>query len=198
MAQNNVQAKGSFSEDLTNAVETLRKGGVILYPTDTVWGIGCDATNSEAVKKIFEIKKRDDSKALITLVPNDAWIERYIEDVPEVAWELLDVSVKPLTIVYDKSRGLASNLAAPDGSIGIRVCKDPFCKALCERLHKPIVSTSANISGEPAAKIFDEVSKHIIESCDYVVNWRRGDKEIHEPSTIIRLSKGGVFKIIRP
>ena len=136
-------------EDIRQAVETMRKGGVILYPTDTVWGIGCDATNAEAVARIYKIKQRDDSKAMICLVDSDARLQRYVRNVPNVAWELLDCVDKPTTVILDGAVNLASNLIADDGSIALRITDEPFSKELCYRFQKAVVSTSANISGEP-------------------------------------------------
>lgn len=186
-----------MNAEIQRAVEVIRSGGIILYPTDTIWGIGCDATNKEAVSRIFDIKRRDDSKALITLIPQDSWLERYVTDVPEVAWELIDVAVDPLTIVYDKGRNVAENLLAPDGSIGIRITGDPFCRSLCLKSKVPLVSTSANISGQPSPLCFGMISKDIIEAVDYVVDWRRNDNSQAVPSGVIKLSKGGLFKILR-
>ena len=155
-------------EDIRKAVEVLRKGGVILYPTDTVWGIGCDATNSEAVKRVYDIKQRDDSKALICLVDSDARLQRYIRKVPDVAWQLLDCCDKPTTVILDGAVNLAENLIAEDGSVGIRITQEPFSKELCFRFQKALVSTSANISGEPAAQNYPDIDPKIIEAVDYV------------------------------
>lgn len=186
-----------FRTDIDNSCKVLAQGGLILYPTDTVWGIGCDATNAEAVAKVFALKQRDDSKALITLVPSDAWIERYVEDVPEVAWELLEAAVEPLTIVYDRGRNLAPNLLAADGSIGIRVTKERYSAELCRRFKRPIVSTSANISGQPAPALFSEISPEITGNVDYVADYRRNDITGAKPSGVIKIGAGGVFKILR-
>ena len=188
-------------EDIRRAVEVLRKGGVILYPTDTVWGIGCDATNEEAVKRVYEIKQRDDSKALICLVDSDARLQRYVRNVPEVAWQLIDSiqeGGKPTTLVLDGAVNLAANLIAEDGSIGIRITSEPFSQALCQRLKRPIVSTSANISGQPAARFYDEIDEAILTGADYVCRFRRDDQTPHEPSSIIKLGQDGTFQIIRP
>lgn len=140
----------NIEEDIKQAVETMRKGGIILYPTDTVWGIGCDATNEEAVRKVYEIKRREDSKALICLVDSDNRLQRYVKDVPNVAWDLIEYATKPLTVILDGARNLAPNLTAEDGSIGMRVTREEFSRQLCYRFQKAIVSTSANISGEPS------------------------------------------------
>lgn len=189
--------KAIDKEDIDKAVETLRNGGLILYPTDTVWGIGCDATNPEAVAKVFSIKKRNDAKALITLVPSDAWLERYVEDVPDIAWELLDVAVEPLTIVYDNGKNLAPNLLAADGSVGLRVTHERYSAELCRRLKKPVVSTSANISGEPTPGNYADISPEIKERVDYIAAYRREDFSEAKPSAVIKLSKGGVVKVLR-
>ena len=184
-------------EDIKNAVEVLRKGGVNLYPTDTVWGIGCDATNEEAVKRVYEIKKRDDSKALICLVDSDARLQRYVRHVPDVAWQLLDAVVKPTTVILDGAVNLASNLIAEDGSIALRITQEPFSKELCYRFQKALVSTSANISGEPAAQNYCDISEEILNAVDYVCWSRRQEHKPHKPSSIIKLSEDGEVKVIR-
>ena len=187
-------------EDIKNAVETMRKGGVILYPTDTVWGIGCDATNSEAVKRVYEIKQRDDSKALICLVDSDARMQRYFRTVPDVAWQLIDSlkdGGKPTTLILDGAVNLAENLIADDGSVGIRITDEPFSKELCYRFQKAIVSTSANISGEPAAQNYCDIDHRIIEAVDYVCWSRRQEHKPHTPSAIIKLKENGEVTIIR-
>ena len=184
-------------EDIRKAVEVLRKGGVILYPTDTVWGIGCDATNSEAVKRVYDIKQRDDSKALICLVDSDARLQRYIRKVPDVAWQLLDCCDKPTTVILDGAVNLAENLIAEDGSVGIRITQEPFSKELCFRFQKALVSTSANISGEPAAQNYPDIDPKIIEAVDYVSWSRRPEHKPHKPSSIIKLTEDGQVTIIR-
>lgn len=188
-------------EDIKNAVEVLRKGGVILYPTDTVWGIGCDATNAEAVKRVYDIKQRDDSKAMICLVDSDARLQRYVRNVPDVAWQLIDSlkegDVKPTTIILDGAINLAENLIADDGSIALRITREPFSKELCYRFQKALVSTSANISGEPAAQNYCDIDPRIIEQVDYVCWTRRQEHKPHQPSSIIKLSPDGQVKIIR-
>lgn len=184
-------------EDIRKAVEVLRKGGVILYPTDTVWGIGCDATNSEAVKRVYDIKQRDDSKALICLVDSDARLQRYIRKVPDVAWQLLDCCDKPTTVILDGAVNLAENLIAEDGSVGIRITQEPFSKELCFRFQKALVSTSANISGEPAAQNYPDIVPKIIEAVDYVCWSRRQEHKPHKPSSIIKLTEDGQVTIIR-
>ena len=187
-------------EDIKQAIEVMRRGGVILYPTDTVWGIGCDATNSEAVKRVYDIKQRDDSKALICLVDSDSRLQRYVRNVPEVAWQLID-SLKegdrPTTLILDGAINLAENLIADDGSIGIRITQEPFSKELCFRFQKAIVSTSANISGEPAAQNYRDIDPRILEAVDYVCWSRRQEHKPHMPSSIIRLRQDGQVEIIR-
>jgi L-threonylcarbamoyladenylate synthase len=188
-------------EDIRRAVETMRKGGVILYPTDTVWGIGCDATNAEAVKRVYAIKQRDDSKALICLVDSDARMQRYFRQVPDVAWQLIDSlkegDNKPTTLILDGAVNLAENLIAEDGSVGIRITQEPFSKELCYRFQKAIVSTSANISGEPAAQNYGDIDPRIIEAVDYVCWSRRQEHKPHTPSCIIKLKENGEVTIIR-
>ena len=188
-------------EDIKKAVETMRKGGVILYPTDTVWGIGCDATNAEAVKRVYEIKQRDDSKALICLVDSDARMQRYFRNVPDVAWQLVDSlkegDGKPTTLILDGAINLADNLIAEDGSVGIRITNEPFSKELCFRFQKAIVSTSANISGEPAAQNYCDIDPRILETVDYVCWSRRQEHKPHTPSSIIKLKENGEVTIIR-
>jgi L-threonylcarbamoyladenylate synthase len=187
----------TFDEDLKNALKILRPGGVILYPTDTIWGLGCDATNNDAVEKIFRIKSRIDSKSLIILVDSEAMLERYIKEIPAIALELIEVSDRPLTIIYPKAKNLALSIFAEDGSVGIRVCKDDFCNELIRRFRKPIVSTSANISGEPFPSYFPEISEKIITAVDYTVEYRRNDRQKNLPSPVIKIEYNGVIKIIR-
>ena len=184
-------------QDIKNAIEAMKKGGVILYPTDTVWGIGCDATNAEAVKRVYDIKQRDDSKALICLVDSDARLQRYVRNVPDVAWQLIDCVEKPTTLILDGAVNLAPNLIAEDGSIGIRITKEAFSHELCYRFQKAIVSTSANISGEPAAQNYRDIDPRILEKVDYVCWTRRQEHQPHQPSSIIKLSADGQVGIIR-
>ena len=188
-------------EDIKKAVKTMRKGGVILYPTDTVWGIGCDATNVEAVKRVYEIKQRDDSKALICLVDSDARMQRYFRRVPDVAWQLIDSlkdsEGKPTTLILDGAINLAPNLIAEDGSVGIRITNEPFSKELCYRFQKAIVSTSANISGEPAAQNYGDIDPRILKAVDYVCWSRRQEHKPHTPSSIIRLRENGEVEVVR-
>lgn len=185
------------AEDIKNAVRVLREGGVILYPTDTVWGIGCDATNAEAVAKVYKIKQREDSKALICLVDSDARLQRYVRNVPNVAWELIEAAVKPMTVILDGAVNLAPNLIAEDGSVALRITNEPFSKELCYRFQKALVSTSANISGQPAASNYSDISPELLESVDYVCFSRRQEHKPHTPSTIIKLAQDGEIKIIR-
>lgn len=200
-------------EDLQQALQVLRSGGIIVYPTDTVWGIGCDATNVEAVKRIYALKQREDSKSMLVLLDSAAKLNYYV-DVPEAAEMLLGVQntdrfadgaqtdlqdepTKPMTIIYPNARHLAQNLIAEDGSIGIRITSEPFSQALCAQLKRPIVSTSANISGHPSARFFHEIEQAILEGADYVCLFRREDETPHQPSTIIKINADNSFKIIR-
>lgn len=175
----------------------MREGGVILYPTDTIWGIGCDATNEDAVRHVYEIKQRQDSKAMLVLVDSSVKVDFYVRDVPEVAWDLIDLADKPLTIIYSGARNLAANLLAEDGSVGIRVTNEDFSKRLCQQFRKAIVSTSANISGQPSPKNFSEISEEVKSAVDYIVGYRQEEMSNPKPSSIIKLDKGGVIKIIR-
>ncbi len=184
-------------DDIKNALKALRAGGVILYPTDTVWGLGCDATNSEAVKKIYSIKQRTADKSLIILVNSPAMLTRYVDNPPEVALQIAELTESPLTIVYDRGRSLAEGVSSADGSVGVRVSADPFCDALITALRKPLVSTSANISGNTAPAIFDEISDELKESVDYVCLWRQEDRSRAKASSVIRVSGNGVVKILR-
>ena len=187
----------SFHDDLAKAVEVLRAGGIILYPTDTVWGIGCDATNAVAVKRIYEIKQREDSKSMLILMENENLLNSYVTEVPEVAWDLIEVSESPLTIIYPAAKNLAANLLAADRSIGIRITREAFTQQLIQRFRRPIVSTSANISGEKSPLNFAEISSMIKDKMDYVVNYRRDDLSESVPSSIIKLGVGGQIEIIR-
>ena len=186
-------------QDIKNAIEVMRKGGVILYPTDTVWGIGCAATNDEAVNRVYQIKQRDDSKALICLVDSDARLQRYVRNVPDVAWQLIDCmdQDKPTTLILDGAVNLAPNLIAEDGSIGIRITHESFSHELCYRFQKAIVSTSANISGEPAAQNYRDIDPRILEQVDYVCWTRRQEHKPHKPSSIIKLGPTGEVTVIR-
>lgn len=189
--------RAQLDADIVQCLKTLSAGGLILYPTDTVWGIGCDATNAEAVNRIYQLKQRDDSKALIVLIDSADHLDHYVIDVPEIARELIDVAVKPLTIIYEGAYNLAPNVLGAEDSVGIRIPNDEFCHRLCERYGKPIVSTSANVSGHPTPKTFAAIDNTIVKGVDYAVNYRRNDATPHQPSNIILLSRDGTFKIIR-
>lgn len=183
--------------DIKKAIEVLKNGGVILYPTDTIWGIGCDATNPEAVARIYKIKQREDSKSMLVLMENPALLERYVNDVPEIAWDLVEISTTPLTVIYPGAKNLANNLIAEDGSIGIRFTKEEFTTKLLQRFRRPIVSTSANISGQKSPAFFDEISEEIKSQMDYIVEYRQDDINPAQPSSIIKLWPGGRIDIIR-
>ena len=198
-------------EDLQEALRVLRDGGVIVYPTDTVWGIGCDATNEEAVRKIYRLKQREDSKSMLVLMDSAAKLPYYIGDIPEAAEMLLEAQntehraqtdlpeeeLKPMTIIYPHARNMAKNLIAEDGSIGIRITNEAFSKALCAQLRHPLVSTSANISGHPTARFYHEIEREVLDGVDYVCRFRRDDDTPHEPSTLIKINDDGSYKIIR-
>jgi len=185
-----------INQEIHNAYEILKEGGIILYPTDTVWGIGCDATNPEAVAKIYKLKKRVESQNMIVLMNGDKMMHNVFSDIPEVAWQIIELSDNPTTIILDKPRNVAANLIAADNTLGIRIVKEPFCFKLLERLKKPLVSTSANISGQPTPKSFKEINAEIIKGVDYVVNLHH-EKIGGKPSTIIKLTSDSQVKVIR-
>ncbi len=185
-----------MNTEIQNALEVIQKGGIILYPTDTVWGIGCDATNEEAVKKIYALKQREESKSMLVLVNGERMLYQVFNEVPQVAWDIWDNTKKPTTLILDKPKNVAKNLIADDNTLGIRLVSEPFCYKLMERMKKPLVSTSANISGQPTPKSFQEISPEIIKGVDYVVNLHR-DKICDKPSTIIKLTLDSQVKIIR-
>lgn len=187
----------SFVEDIVKAVEVLRSGGIILYPTDTIWGIGCDATNPAAVNRIFEIKQRQDAKSMLVLMENPNSLNSYISEVPEIAWELIEVADTPLTIIYPGAKNLAANLLAKDGSIGIRITNEAFTQQLIQRFRKPVVSTSANISGQKSPQNFSDISDEIKKSVDFIVEFRQDDPSRSTPSSIIKLGVSGQIEIIR-
>ena len=187
----------NYDKDIKQAVEVMRRGGVILYPTDTVWGIGCDATNPEAVARIYQIKQRQESKAMICLVDSDNRLQRYVRGVPDVAWDLMTLATTPTTVILDGADGLAPNLIAEDGSVAVRITQEEFSKQLCYRMQKPIVSTSANISGQPAAQNYRDIDPQLLEAVDYVCQSRRGEHKPHKPSSIIRLRANGEITVIR-
>ena len=197
MAPENNFSRVTFEEDIKESLKVLRQGGIILYPTDTIWGLGCDPTNESAVKKIFKIKSRDESKSLIILVDSLSMIERYVKDCPEIVFELAEVSDTPLTIIYPEGKNLAEGVCGKDNSIGIRICRDEFWSLLIERFRKPIVSTSANFSGSPSPENFSLIEKTLIDKADYVVNWRQNDQGRSVPSPIIKIHTDGTIKIIR-
>jgi L-threonylcarbamoyladenylate synthase len=186
-----------MTEEIKKACEVMQAGGIILYPTDTIWGIGCDATNEKAVQKVYELKQRVDNKAMLVLIDNPVKLETYVDEAPEIAWELIEVADKPLTLIYEKGRNLAANLLAADGSIGIRVTREAFSRALCERFHKPVVSTSANQSGQPSPASYGGIADVIKKGVDYIVDYRREETQEAQPSHIIKLGSGGLFQIIR-
>ena len=186
----------NLNEEVHKALEIIQQGGIILYPTDTVWGIGCDATNPEAVAKIYKLKQREESKSMICLMSGEKMMYNVFKDIPAVAWEILDLSEKPTTLILDNPRNIALNLIAEDNTLGIRIVKEPFCFKLMERMRKPLVSTSANISGQPSPIAFKDIDTKIIKGVDYVVNLQR-DKIGEKPSTIIKLTNDCQVKIIR-
>jgi len=186
-----------YHDDITKACEAMAHGGVILYPTDTIWGIGCDATNAEAVQRVYELKQRQESKAMLVLLDNAVKLNYYVQDVPEVAYDLIELATKPLTIIYEGARNLAPNLLAADGTVGIRITREEFSQQLCFRFRKAIVSTSANISGEPSPACYGDISDLLRRQVDYIVQWRQDEKTENKPSSIIRLGATGEVKIIR-
>jgi len=186
-----------MQDDLKKALEVLQRGGVILYPTDTIWGLGCDATNEVAVRKVYEIKRRADSKSMLVLMENINLLGRYMEEVPEIAYNLIEVAEKPMTIIYPGAKNLAKNLIASDGTIGIRITAENFSRQLIQQFRKPVVSTSANISGMPSPAVFQDISDDIKRAVDYVVSYRQDDLTPASPSSIIRLGVGGEIEILR-
>lgn len=194
---NNISKSMVFNDDINEALRVLRNGGIILYPTDTIWGLGCDPTNPAAVEKIFRIKSREIGKSLLILVDGEAMVERYVTEVPEIAWELAGVSDNPLTLIYPAGKNLAPGVCSEDGSIGIRICREEFCLELIRRFRKPIVSTSANLSGKFSPGNFSEIEKSIVEAADYVVKYRQDDMRKYKSSPVIKLGSDGTFKIIR-
>jgi L-threonylcarbamoyladenylate synthase len=187
----------TFDEDIKESLITLKNGGIILYPTDTIWGLGCDPTNTSAVEKIFRIKSRSGGKSLLVLVNGDQMLERYVKDIPEISFELTGVSDDPITIIYPEGKNLAEGVCSDDGSVGIRICRDEFCNELISRFRKPIVSTSANLSGKPSPDNFSAIEKSLIDQVDYVVKHRQNDRKKQSASPVIKIEKNGTFKIIR-
>ena len=186
-----------FEDDIRESLTALRNGGIILYPTDTIWGLGCDPTNSYAVEKIFRIKSREPGKSLLILVDGEAMVERYVSEVPEIAWELTCVTDDPLTIIYPGGKSLAPGVCSDDGSVGIRICRDDFCCELIKRFRKPLISTSANFSGKPSPENFQGIDKSLINAVDYVVKYRQDDRRKYSSSPVIKLGPDGTIKIIR-
>ena len=186
-----------MQNDINKALEVLKSGGVILYPTDTIWGIGCDATNPEAVKRVYEIKNREDSKAMLVLMENPNRLTSYVEEVPEIAWDLIDANDQPMTLIYPGAKNLAPNLINSDGTIGIRITEEEFTSKLIQRFKKPIVSTSANRSGEASPANFLEIDEELKEAVDYVVEYRQDDMTKAKASSIIKIGLGGEIQILR-
>jgi len=186
-----------FEEEVGQCIEVLRNGGVILYPTDTIWGLGCDATNEEAIRKVYHIKQREDSKSLIVLLAEEREVLQYVAAPDMEVFNFLEEQVRPTTIIYEQAVGLPDNLVATDGSVAIRLVKDPFCRHLVRRLRKPLVSTSANISGEPSPSFFEEISVTIKSKVDYIVQWRQDDLTPAKPSQIIKWNNDGTKVVIR-
>jgi len=186
-----------LNDEVARALKIVQQGGVILYPTDTIWGIGCDATNTEAVRKIFRLKQRDEKKSMIILLDNENKLESYIRDVNPLAYELIEYAERPLTLVMPGARNISPSLISADGSIGVRIAKHPFCQQLIQRLRKPLVSTSANISGNPSPQYFSQIDAEIMNGVDYVVDIDQHDMEIKTPSTIMRLAPNGSFEFLR-
>jgi len=186
-----------YSEEITRCVEVLKSHGVILYPTDTIWGLGCDATQPKAVQRVFDIKKRDEAKTLIVLLEDVSKLSYYVDDIPPIAYDLIKQVETPLTIIYPKARNLAPHCIAPDGHVAIRIVRDDFCQELLREFGKPIVSTSANVSGEPAPMIFQEISNEIVSNVDYAVLYRRHVLSAVKPSTIIRLTGEWEYEVVR-
>lgn len=192
------QSRMSISKEIiAKTIEVLNAGGVILYPTDTVWGLGCDATNSAAVKRIYEIKRRADSKTMLTLVDAAGRVDYYFDRVPEIAWDLWEVTDKPLTLILPRARNVAPELIASDGTMGMRITSEEVSQTICARLKRPLVSTSANISGEPTAKCFADISEEIKQAVDYIVPLRQEERKNPAPSGIIKLGDGGLIQVIR-
>ena len=186
-----------LKQEIEKALQVLRDGGIILYPTDTIWGIGCDATNAEAVDKVYKLKGRDAAKSMIILLDTENKLPSYVREVPDIAYDLIEFAENPLTIIYSGARNLASNAVGADGSIAIRVTNDEFCKQLIQRFKKPIISTSANLSNEPSPANFQEVSDAIMDGVDLVIDWKQDDLTIKKPSTIMKLEPDGRFAFIR-
>ncbi|MCX2473702.1 L-threonylcarbamoyladenylate synthase [Pedobacter sp. MC2016-05] len=186
-----------LKDEINRALEVIKNGGVILYPTDTIWGLGCDATNADAVEKLLKIKNRPAEKSLIVLLDVDSKLQSYVKEIPEVAYDLIEYAENPLTIIFSNAKNLAPNVINTDGSVGIRIVKHDFCTPLIQRFRKPVVSTSANMSGKPSPQFFDDIDPEIIEAVDYVVDFQQEDRSIKKPSTIMKLRPSGQFEFIR-
>ncbi|MDB5024587.1 MAG: threonylcarbamoyl-AMP synthase [Mucilaginibacter sp.] len=186
-----------LKDEVAKALKVVQEGGIILYPTDTIWGIGCDAANSEAVKKIYQLKRRDEAKSMIILLDTDNKLESYIQEVPPIAYDLIEFAENPLTLIMPGAKNVSPALIGADGSLGVRIVKHDFCQQLIQRLRKPLVSTSANTSGRPSPQNFGQIEPEIIEGVDYVVNLEQHDTERKKPSTIMRLQPDGRFEFIR-
>jgi L-threonylcarbamoyladenylate synthase len=186
-----------FEEDINKSLKVLKEGGIILYPTDTIWGLGCDPGNKNAIDKIFRIKSRAENKSLIILVNGIPMLERYVRNIPESALKIVDVSDTPITIIYPEGKNLSEGICAKDGSVGIRICNEPFCNELISRFRKPIVSTSANISGRNSPAIFSDIDNEIISLVDYTVSYRQDDRQKRSASPVISIDKNDIIKILR-
>ena len=186
-----------LKEEVEKSLKILKDGGIILYPTDTIWGIGCDATNADAVARIFKLKGREESKSMIILLDSVSKLPSYVNDLPEVAYDLIEFAENPLTIIYSGAKNLAANTINIDGSVAIRIAKHDFCQQLIQKFRKPIISTSANVSGEPSPAFFSEISKDILDGVDYIVDWQQNETIVKKPSTIMKLEADGRFKFIR-
>jgi L-threonylcarbamoyladenylate synthase len=186
-----------LTNEVAKALKIVQDGGIILYPTDTIWGIGCDATNTEAIQKIYRLKQRDETKSMIILLDTDNKLQSYISDVPDLAYDLIEFAENPLTLVMPGAKNISPALISSDGSVGVRISDHPFCQQLIQRLRKPLVSTSANISGKPSPQYFSQIDQEVIDGVDYVVDIDQHSMEIKNPSTIMRLEPGGKFEFIR-
>lgn len=184
-------------QDLKKSLDTLRSGGLLLYPTDTIWGIGCDPLNVEAIQQIYALKGRDQAKSMILLLENENMLSSYVEEVPDVAYQLIEYSERPLTIVYSKAKNLPPELVNSDGSIGIRIVKHPYCEELIRRFRRPIVSTSANLSGEPSPKGFEDIAENIRDGVDYIAEYGRMESGSGQPSVVMKLDPSGAFEFLR-
>lgn len=187
-----------FEQDIKNCINAINLGGTILYPTDTIWGIGCDATNEQAIEKVFAIKQRPKEKSLIVLLAEARSIIEYVAAPPPDIIDILEQFDRPTTVIYQGALGFPANAVHADGSIAIRVTNDPFCKALIKRMQLPLVSTSANLSGAPAPADFDDIAPEVKNGVDYVVKYRQNDKVRHAPSRLVRITDAGDIEIIRP